>query len=382
MDYTRGYKASYYAMLLDPATWMETERVELISGSISQFSSDLRQSARLTVRDFDQTREYWIRVYMDARQEADIDHVALFTGIVSAPSEKVDGVVATHDLECYSVLEPLDSPMMLGEYIPYGMNAGTAIKRLLRPTPAPVVVDKGTPDLRDYIVAEENETSITMIEKILKAVSTDEVGWQMVIEGDGTIHIRPRPAKPAGAFSAIGADVIEKSFEKTRDWFKCPNVFRASSGDSVAVARDDDPNSALSTVVRGREKTTIETDVTLASDEGIAEYAKRRLSEEQQIAESADYARRFIPGIHVGDTVRINYKRLQGDYEVVSQDISLTYNAQTQEKVERISDSSVKDPVDVIPIKLMYALVLPDNKYLIMPGGLKLLMPVKAFVSN
>lgn len=382
MDYTKGYKATYYAMLLDPTTWMETERVELISGSVSQFASDLRQSAKLTVRDFDQTQELWIRVYMDARQEADVDHVALFTGIVSAPKEKVDGAVATHDLECYSVLEPLDEPMMPGEYIPYGMNSGEAIRRLLQLTPAPVVIDEGAPALTDYIVAEENETNITMIEKILQAMSTDEVGWQLVIDGDGTIRVRPKPEKPAGAFSAIGCDVIEKSVEKTRDWFRCPNVFKATSGDSVAVARDDDPASPLSTVSRGRERTQMETDVTLAADEGLAEYAKRRLAEEQQVAESADYSRRFIPGIHVGDTVRINYQHLQGDYEVVSQEITLTYNGQTQEKVERISNGYGKPALQVVPIQLMYALVMPDNKYLVMPGGYRLLMPVKSFVTN
>lgn len=382
MDYTKGYKATYYAMLLDPTTWMETERVELISGSVSQFATDLRQSAKLTVRDFDQTQEHWIRVYMDARQEADVDHVAIFTGLVSAPKEKVDGVVATHDLECYSVLEPLDEPMMLGDYIPYGMNAGTAIKKLLRTTPAPVEIDSRAPDLVDYIVAEENETYITMIDKILKAVSTDEVGWQLVIDGDGTIRVRPRPEKPAGAFSAIGCDVIEKSLEKGRDWFRCPNVYRASSGDAVAVARDDDPASPLSTVARGRERTIIETDVALAADEGIAEYAKRRLLEEQQVVESADYTRRFIPGVRVGDTVRINYEHLQGDYEIISQEMSLTYNGQTQEKVERISAGNEKDALDVIPIQLWSALVMPDNKYLVMPGGLRLLMPVKSFVSN
>ena len=376
MDYTRGYKASFYAMLLDPVTWLEIERIELISGSISRSNGGLEQTASLTVRDFDQEQEHWIRVYMDATQEADVDHVALFTGLVSAPKENVEGPVATHELECYSVLEPLDVPLLFGEYIPYGMNAGTAIKRLLKPTPAPVDIAPDAPALEDYIVAEENETNVTMIQKVL-----DAIGWQMVIEGDGTIEVRPRPETVAASFSAIGMDVIEKTLSKTRDWFKTPNVFRATSGDMVAIARDDDPESSLSTVARGREVTSEETDVTLTSDEGLAEYAKRRLKEEQQIVESADYTRRFIPGVMVGDRVDINYDHLQGEYEVISQNISLTYNAQTEEQVERISDMTRRG-LDIVPVQKWAALIMPNNLYLVMPDGNRLLLPYKTIITN
>lgn len=376
MDYTKGYSAVFYAMLLDPVNWMETERVELISGSISRTSSGLRQSANLQVRDFDQTRERYIRVYMDTRQEADVDHVALFTGLASAPREDTDGVVKTHDLECFSVLLPMDIPLLLGEYIPYGMNAGTAIRRLMKPVYAPVVIEDGTPALEDYIVAEENETNVTMVQKILVAI-----GWQLVIDGDGTIRVRPRSEKPAASFSAIAADIIERNPSKTMDWYKAPNVVRATSGDAVAIARDDDPSSPLSTVVRRREVVDEEKDVTLASDEGLAEYTKRKLKEKQQIAESADYPRRFMPGVTVGDMVDINYDRLQGEYEVTSQNINLTYNAQTQEHVERIADRQ-KLPIDVVPIQQWYVLVMPEDKYLIMPDGCRLLMPHKTIVSN
>ena len=363
-------------MLLDPVTWLEIERIELISGSISRSNGGLEQTASLTVRDFDQEQEHWIRVYMDATQEADVDHVALFTGLVSAPKENVEGPVATHELECYSVLEPLDVPLLLGEYIPYGMNAGTAIKRLLKPTPAPVDITPGAPALEDYIVAEENETNVTMIQKVL-----DAIGWQMVIEGDGTIEVRPRPETVAASFSAIGMDVIEKTLSKTRDWFKTPNVFRATSGDMVAIARDDDPESPLSTVARGREVTSEETDVTLTSDEGLAEYAKRRLKEEQQIVESADYTRRFIPGVMVGDRVDINYDHLQGEYEVISQNITLTYNAQTEEQVERISDITRRG-LDIVPVQKWAALIMPNNLYLVMPDGNRLLLPYKTIITN
>lgn len=381
MDYTRGYMASYYAMLLDPVSWKETERIEIISGSISNKATGMRQSASLRVRDFDQTSEHWLRIYMDAQQESDVDHVALFTGIVSAPKENVDAPVVTHDLECYSVLEPLDMPMTFGDYIPYGMNAGKAIKKLLKPTAAPVDIDENTPTIEDYIVAEENETNLTMIEKILAAVSTNNIGWQMVVDGDGTIRIRPTPTEPALAVSAVSTDIIESDFTKKRDWFKVPNVYKATSGDAVAIARDDDPTSPLSTVGRGREIIVSERDVTLSSDEGLAEYAKRKLAEAQQITESASYKRRFIPGVHVGDMIRSSYENLLGEYEIISQNISLTYNGEVQEEVQRLSTQTTSG-VEAQPREVWKALVMPDDYALVMPGSKLLLMPVKTISSN
>lgn len=369
MDYSRGYRAAFYAVLLDPASWQETERVELISGSVNNISTGLRQSASLKVRDFDRTREHWLRVYMDARQGEDIDHVPLFTGIVSAPKEDVDGPVATNDLTCYSVLEPLDQPLLIGQYIARGADAGKAIRGLLKATPAPVDIEEGTPRLEDYIVAEDNETSLTLIQKIL-----DAIAWQMYIEGDGTITVRPKPETAAASFSAIGADVLEKTLSKTRDWFRVPNVYRVSSGDATATARDDNPSSPLSTVSRGREIVETERDITLGSNEGLAEYARRKLNEAQQIAEKADYTRRFVPTVHVGDKVRINYDSLQGTYAILSQTINLTYNGQTQEQVERVSETEWSE---ITPRQLWYYLVMPQNKYLVMPDGARLLMPVK-----
>lgn len=370
MNYTDGYTASFYVTLIDPATWTETEEVDFISGSVNNTADGLRQSATLQVRDFDRTHEHWIRIYMNARQNEDIGHKPIFTGVVSAPREDVEDTLSTNSLNCYSVLEPVDTPMIIGEYIARGENAGTAIRRLLEQTPAPVDIGKGIPALDDYIIAEDNETKLTMIQKVL-----DAIGWQLVIAGDGTIKVRSKPIKPVVVFAPGGADVIEPQASKTRDWFKVPNVLQVTAGDAVAEARDTDPNSPLSIPARGRMIISTERDVKLSDNEGLAEYAKRRLDEEQQVAEVVEYSRRFIPDIYVGDIVQMNYSKLQGVYEIQSQTINLTYNGQTREQAVRTDATTEENWLDITPTQLWYALVMPDNKYLLMPGNLRLLVP-------
>ena len=369
MNYAAGYKATYYAEILDPLSWTEQDRLEIKSGSVKRNNKDLRQTAELDVTDFDQAKEVWIRIYMDARQNENVTHNALFTGIVSAPETKIEGAAVTRPLQCYSVLKPCeDITLERGWYAGAGENGAAVLRRLLAVSPAPIVIEDNAPALSDYIVAEDDETNLSMIDKVL-----DAMDWRLDIDGDGTIEIGSKPIQPAAVFSATGVDVIESSLSIKRDWFSCPNVFRATSGDLIAVARDDDPNSPLSTVGRGREIVKAENNVTLSSDEGIAEYAARRLKEEQKVAESADYARRFTPDLNIGDVVRMAYDEIEGDYTIDEQSIELTYGGRTSEKVSRTVKQERAE--ELVQKKTWALVVLPDNKIFVMPDGNKVLVP-------
>ena len=71
MDWSKGLSASYKAYIVDPITWKDKEEIRIISGSISKTESDLRESADITVSNYEQDGEKWIRVYFDARQISD-----------------------------------------------------------------------------------------------------------------------------------------------------------------------------------------------------------------------------------------------------------------------------------------------------------------------
>ena len=78
-----------------------------------------------------------------------------------------------------------------------------------------------------------------------------------------------------------------------------------------------------------------DTDVNLNVDENIAQYAIRRLREEQQHARTLSYNRRFFDGITAGDIITINYPGydLTGDYRIRTQSITLGYGCRTAEEV-------------------------------------------------
>lgn len=332
MDWSKGLSASYYLTVVDPATWRDTQRVEITGGTVSRISTGLRQSADLSCTEWEPRRERWVRVYLDAAQEGSSEHVALFTGLTSVPETAIDGNRTSYPVACYSVLKPAEDILLQrGWFAGEGLSGGDLAAELLSVTPAPVSVADGAPALRQAIIAEDGENRLTMAEKILAAI-----GWQMVIDGDGTIRIGP-PETEIRAVFGVDNDVIEPQVSLRADWFACPNCFRAIYGDQTAEARDDDEDSMLSTVSRGREVWREESGVQLGDGEGLEQYAQRRLRELQAYAYTVRYDRRFDPNVTVGSVIRLHYpgQNLMDDYTVTAQSITLGLGARVSEEVQR-----------------------------------------------
>lgn len=330
VDFSRGYSATYYAERVDPATWRDVGVIRLTGGTIKRETTGKRQSADIGCINYHISVEQWVRVYMDARQNGAAAHVPLFTGLAVTPDDDYNGARATNSLTCYSVLKPAEDVLLpRGWYAPAGMNGAELARRLLSPFPAPVVVEDGAPVLFESIVAEDNESHLTMTDKIL-----DAIGWRIRISGDGTISIMPQAQEPGARFDKIANDVIETKIKVSSDWYSAPNVLMAVSGDVTGIARDDDPDSPLSTVSRGREVWKKES-CTLAAGENVAEYARRKLAEAQRVRQKVSYSRRYVPEVMPGDLVGLNYPEqgLLGNYGVQSQSITLGYGARTAEQV-------------------------------------------------
>lgn len=333
MDYSSGYEASFFATFVDPVTWADLSRIEIVSGSISRSDDALKQSANLVLREqYEEANDRYIRIYMDAHQGNDSERVPLFTGLASAPKEGYNNGVVDGTLECYSVLKVAEDIFLdKGWYASAGQNGGTLVENLLSVIPANVEIADNPPPITASVVAEDNESRLSMAEYIV-----DSIGWRLQISGDGSVLVSPDPDEPSAIFSPYDYDVIETSFNKSRDWFSCPNVLRVTTGDFSAIVRDDSEDSDLSTVNRGREIWAAEDNVTLSNNESLGKFGLRRLQELQAKTEKVDYKRRFVPEVNQDDMIRINYPDLQGDFYVESQDITLGANANTSEKVYRI----------------------------------------------
>lgn len=330
MDWSKGYSASLYMTIVDPATWRDVETARITGGSIKRESDGLRESADIEAVDFRIPVEQWVRVYMDVEQSGDNAHEALFTGLASTPDETFDGSIPDNKLECYSVLKPVDDvPLQRGWYAAAGRSGGDVIRDLLSVTAAPVVVDADSPALSTHIIAEDNETRLSMTDKILSAID-----WRLRITGDGTIRVAPKATVPSVTFGP-GFDCVEPEVKIRLDLYSCPNVLMAISDDMSSVARDES-NGPLSIQGRGREVWAVETSVDLASNESLGTYANRRIKELQNVAKEASYSRAYNPGVVPGDLVRMQYNKLSGLYTVASQSISIEDYGRTSEEATEV----------------------------------------------
>ena len=223
--------------------------------------------------------------------------------------------------------------MLRGWYAPQGASGAGVIRSLLSILPAPVEIADDSPTLNSAIIAEDAETNLSMIEKILTSID-----WQLRLTGDGTIHVEPKPDEPVATFDPLEYDVLETEIHVAADWFSAPNVYMAIDNDITAIARDDSEDSPLSTVNRGREVWAQDNAVTLPDDKTIEQYAVEMLKQAQTVKQTVSYNRRFMPDVLPGDIVRMRYPEqgVDGLYTVRSQDISLAYSATTNEEITAI----------------------------------------------
>ncbi len=335
MDWSKGLSASYNAYIVDPITWRDTDEIQIINGTISKSEDDLRESADISVLNYESDTEQWIRIYLNARQLHDSARCPIFTGLISSPTKDIDGNIQTNNLNCYSVLKPASDILLpKGYYVPYGTDVAYILRSLLS-------IIRGTPidtegvsrTLSQTIIAESNETHLSMANKILYFM-----GLRMYISGDGSIVVSETDLNPVTYFDANEFDSLETKLNIENNWFYCPNVFRAIEGDFSAIAIDDDPDSPLSTVNRGREIWMEETNCNFDIGESLAQYAERRLKEEQQVLITASYTRRFDPDVNVSDVITLMYpgQGLAGNYYVTSQNISLGYSPSVSEVVYKL----------------------------------------------
>ena len=334
MDWSKGYTVFHYACIVDPITWKDTERIEIEQGSISRGQNSLIQSASIDCRESEEINlesEKWIRIYADIRQTEDNYHGAIFTGLVSTSSKNIDGAKIKYSAQCYSVLKPAEDILLdRGWYASAGTEASTLIKKLLTVSKAPIIVDGVRGELPENIVAENNETNMSMAQKIL-----DAMHWNLSIDGNGFITIRAFPTIDNNSviFDATDNDCLETSITVDYDWFSCPNVFRAVQDTAIAVAKDEKEDSPFSIKNRGREIWKEETNCVLQTNETLANYAKRKLVEEQNIHYNISYTRRFHPDVDVYDIIRLNYPEqdIVGFFEVTSQTITLGHAVSVSE---------------------------------------------------
>lgn len=324
MDFTQSYAVEWRLVKVNDGTWEDGEPVGTVKAvSIARDMAQdvpLLESATLEVQVplGEEWDDGWYRFEGLFEQEGDRERIAMGTFLVEAASDSVDFGTQSSTMDGWSVLKPAaDVYMAVGDYVPKGVDgAAYAANLLSQAIVAPVSVS-GSFTLDDPIVYGKDTSVLQVVWDLL-----DAGGFCIRISGTGEVAIAPKPRGSTWEACDTKAALFP-GVERELDLTSIPNVYRAYSETAWAEAVNDDPDSRVSTVSRGRRVEMVDTSPTRVNGETLASYCARRLEEESTLFRSFTYTRELDPDARPFDIARESLPEIgmDGGMRIVSQAI-------------------------------------------------------------
>lgn len=341
-DWTKSMQQTYEYYIVDPTSWKDVRKLDNVTKCSISWDSTAETLGSATIDVTESVGECYIRIYLVTIQNGVREKHPLGTFLVQTPSSSFDGKIRSVSMEAYTpLLELKENPPPLGYSILKGENIMKIAYQLTREhARAPVVETECDTKLFYDFVADTSDKWLSFITDLIAnakyTFNLDEMGRILFAPRQDTASLQP-----VWTFTDDNSSILLPDLDMDHDLYGIPNVVEViySNGNDSYYAKvvNDDPNSPISTVNRGREIVYRETDPDLIGDpteNQIDEYANRLLRELSTLEYTVSYSHGYCP-VRVGDCVRLDYKRadLVGiKAKVISQTIKCESGCQVSEK--------------------------------------------------
>lgn len=315
-NWTSSMQRTYEYYLVDPGTWKDVKLLDNIKTSSVSRDSDTETLGSATIDITESVGECYIRVYMITIQNGIREKHSLGTFLVQTPSSSFNGKIRNVSMDAYTpLLELKESQPPIGYYIPKGENVMEWAYRLTRERMrGPVVEPKCDVTLGTDFVADTSDTWLSFITDLIKQAkytfALDELGRVLFAPIQDTASLQP-----VWTYDDGNSSILYPEISMDHDMFGIPNVVEVIySNDSTSISSrvvNDDPNSPISTINRGREITYRETNPDVIGNptqEQLDDYAKQLLRDLSSLEYTLSYTHGYCP-VRIGDCVRLNYER-------------------------------------------------------------------------
>lgn len=341
-DWTSTMEQTYEYYIVDPGTWRDTRRISNVR--TCSISRDLEtQTLGSATIDIDESLgECYVRIYLVTIQNGITEKHPLGTFLVQTPEFTFDGRYKLVSMDTYTpLLELKENPPPIGYFARKNENVMDLAYRLVRERArAPVVKAECDITLQTDFVANTDDTWLSYISDLIAnakfSFGLDEMGRILFTPEQDTASLRP-----VWTYTDDNSSILYPEITMDRDLYNIPNVvevlYSGPNGYYYAKAVNDDSNSPISTVNRGREIVHRVTDPGIAGNptEGeIHVYAEKLLREMSVLEYTISYTHGYCP-VRLGDCVRLNYERAgitDVKAKVVSQTISCEAGCRVNEK--------------------------------------------------
>lgn len=341
-DWTKSMQQSFEYYIVDPTSWKDVKKLTNVTRCTITRDSTAETLGSATIDVTESLGECYIRVYLVTIQNGITEKHPLGTFLVQTPSSSFNGKIRNVSMDAYTpLLELKENPPPLGYSILKGENIMKMAYRLTREhLRAPVVETVCDNKLFYDFVADTSDKWLSFITDLIAnakyTFDLDELGRVLFAPKQDTASLQP-----VWTYKDNNSSILYPDLDMNHDLYGIPNVVEviySNGGDSYyAKVVNDDPNSPISTVNRGREIVYRETDPDLIGDpteNQINEYANQLLRELSTLEYTVTYTHGYCP-VRLGDCVRLDYEKAELvdiKAKVISQSIKCESGCQVTEK--------------------------------------------------
>lgn len=341
IDWTKSMTQTFEFYKVDPLTWKDTELLDKIRSCSIDRDEETQTLGSAIIDATEVLDECYIRIYLIASQNGNTEKVALGTYLVQTPSTSYDGKSTSISMDAYTPLIELKEGLPpLGYSILKDTKIMDVAYDLCREhMRAPVVKTNSTKTLYSDFVANTDDTWTTFVNDLVSnadfKLDLDEVGRVVFSPIQDIASLQHRWIYTDDNSSILYPEVTNK-----RDLYGIPNVVEVvySTDSSYLFSRivNDDPNSPISTVNRGREIVYRDTSPNLSGEptqEMLNDYATQLLRNLSCLEHRITYSHGYCP-VRIGDCVLLNYKKAglnNVKAKVIAQSIKCTTGCPVQE---------------------------------------------------
>lgn len=316
IDWLSSMQQTFEYYTVDPNTWKDVKRLENVRSCTIDRDSEAETLGSATINISEAIDECYIRIYLVAIQNGITYKIPLGTFLVQTPSWSFNGKTKDISVDAYTpLLELKENLPPIGYSLLKGDNIMNTAYRLCRErVRAPVIEASCSETLYNDFVANSDDTWLTFLTDLIAnakyVFDLDELGRVLFMPVQKTASLQP-----VWTYTDDNSSILYPDISLDRDLYGIPNVVEVvySSGSDTYHARvvNDDPNSPISTVNRGREIVYRVTNPSLYGDpteNQTQDYAERLLNELSTLECTVSYSHGYCP-VRVNDCVRLNYTR-------------------------------------------------------------------------
>lgn len=316
VDWTASMQQTFEFFKVDPITWKNISKIDNIKSCSISRDLDSATLGSASIEANNSLEECYVRVFLVTIQNKIQEKRSLGTFLVQTPSIKFDGKSSKVSLDAYTpLIELKEKKPPIGFFIPKQSKILEQAYRLTRENMrAPVVEPSSTESSKENQTEFVSDASETWLEYLSDYLLNANYTYQL----DDLSRILFSPKQEATALQPKWVydeenSILHPEMTTSHDIYGVPNVVEViySNGPSYYYSKivNDNPNSPISTVNRGREIVYRETNPNFpgsADPKDIDVYAENLLKNLSTVEYEITYTHAYTPTT-IGDCVLLNY---------------------------------------------------------------------------